>query len=224
MLPRACLPDAILPTREDECRESGASVFNANAVKAVSDAACLLWYSWSSGAPIACRCRACLRAPAHRVTPTCRRSSGHAVFALMIWWAAGGSMVHRLHAAESALPLVLSADQREAIARAFAPTLVLHPLEEYLPISSMFPLGADTAPEAWPTRVVEYRALSLAEKLEPARRWDTACFHASSAVGAKSSSNTGVTTCTTRSPSAVAGCLTVSVTTTRTISNASILS
>ena len=61
---------------------------------------------------------------------------------------------------------MLSAPQRAAIARAFAPTLVLHPLEEYFPISSMFPLGADTAPEAWSTRVSRYRALSLAEKLE----------------------------------------------------------
>ena len=95
-----------------------------------------------------------------------RRSGAGVVFALVVWWAAGGLTPHRLHAAASVSPLVLSGAQRAAIARAFAPTLVLHPLEEYFPISSMFPHGADTAPEAWPTRVSHYRALSLAEKLE----------------------------------------------------------
>jgi hypothetical protein len=69
-------------------------------------------------------------------------------------------------------PLVLSAAQRAAIARVFAPTLMFHPLEEYFPTNSI-PLsphdGLFTAqPEGWPARVERYRALSTDEKLQRA--------------------------------------------------------
>jgi hypothetical protein len=66
-------------------------------------------------------------------------------------------------------PLLLSTAQRTAIAAAFAPTLLFHPLEEYFPTNSM-PLSAyddlfTAQPEGWPARVARYRALSRVEKL-----------------------------------------------------------
>ena len=69
-------------------------------------------------------------------------------------------------------PLVLSAAQRAAIARVFAPTLLFHPLEEYFPTNSI-PLSAHDGlftaqPEGWPARVERYRSLSAAEKLQRA--------------------------------------------------------
>lgn len=93
------------------------------------------------------------------------RSPGRAFFAVIVCWAAGGFTARHLYAAESPSPLDLSVAQRGAIARAFAPVLVMHPLEEYLPVSSMFPRDGDAAPEAWRTRVARYRALSPEEKL-----------------------------------------------------------
>jgi hypothetical protein len=90
--------------------------------------------------------------------------SGRAFFLLICWWAAGGFTAQHLHAAESLSAPVLSPNEREAIARAFAPTLVLHPLEEYLPLSSMLPLGDDITPDPWPTRVARYKELSPEEK------------------------------------------------------------
>jgi hypothetical protein len=57
-----------------------------------------------------------------------------------------------------------SAAQALAIARAFAPTLVFHPDEPYFPTSAMAP----GAPETWGARVDQYRALSMAEKLDRA--------------------------------------------------------
>ena len=90
-----------------------------------------------------------------------------------------------LEAADAPIPLRLSAAQQATVARAFAPTLVFHPLERYFPISPMLRLGADSVLavaragqgdqqtalaglEAWPTRVAGYRALSLAQKLQRA--------------------------------------------------------
>jgi hypothetical protein len=72
-----------------------------------------------------------------------------------------------------------------AVARAFAPILVFHPLEYYLPISPMLRLGPDIVPpvarkvdddregvraglETWPSRVAGYGALSLTDKLRNA--------------------------------------------------------
>lgn len=92
----------------------------------------------------------------------------------------------RVEAADSFVPLSLAADQQAAIARAFAPILVFHPLEHYFPVSSMRPLGVagvagvaqdvngdDQAAlhvglETWPSRVAGYRKLSHAEKLHNA--------------------------------------------------------
>jgi hypothetical protein len=78
----------------------------------------------------------------------------------------------------------LAADQAAAVARAFAPTLVFHPLEQYFPVSPMRRLGsgavrsvarqvgeAETAPaglETWPTRVAAYGALPRSDKLHRA--------------------------------------------------------
>jgi hypothetical protein len=91
-----------------------------------------------------------------------------------------------VEAADSPARPGLTADQEAAIARAFAPILVFHPLEHYFPISSMLRLGADNAqslaepvngddqaalragPETWPSRVAGYRNLSLEEKLQRA--------------------------------------------------------
>jgi len=71
-----------------------------------------------------------------------------------------------LQAAESPASLPLSVAQQTAIARAFAPTLVFHPLETYFPINSMHSLGtALPGVETWPSRVAGYRGLSRADKL-----------------------------------------------------------
>jgi len=92
----------------------------------------------------------------------------------------------RVEAADSPAPLSLAADQKAAIARAFAPILVFHPLEHYFPISSMLRLGTDSVGgvaqevnaddqaavpaglETWQSRVAGYRTLSLAEKMRHA--------------------------------------------------------
>jgi hypothetical protein len=84
----------------------------------------------------------------------------------------------RLEAADSQPSLSLTSAQTAAVARAFAPNLVFHSREHYLPTSSMFPFGADAASEgqaarkggleSWSRRVAEYRALSLAGKLQRA--------------------------------------------------------
>jgi len=92
----------------------------------------------------------------------------------------------RVEAADSPAPLSLAAGQQAAIARAFAPILVFHPLEHYFPISSMLRLGTDgvggstrevnaddqaavrAGLETWPSRVAGYRTLSLAERIRRA--------------------------------------------------------
>lgn len=78
----------------------------------------------------------------------------------------------------------LSTEQQTALARAFAPVLLFHPLEQFFPISPMRRLGAEALPvvvpdaagdkepdaglEAWSARVAGYRALSTAERLQRA--------------------------------------------------------
>jgi len=83
----------------------------------------------------------------------------------------------RLEAADARAAPEFTTAEQAAIARAFAPILVFHPLEHYFPTSSMLPLGADVAPgsepsrpglEVWSSRVDAYRALSLAAKLQRA--------------------------------------------------------
>jgi len=92
----------------------------------------------------------------------------------------------RVEAADLPAPLSLAADQQAAIARAFAPILVFHPLEHYFPVSSMLRLGTDSVGavaqeveaddqaaasaglETWPSRVAGYRTLSPAEKMRRA--------------------------------------------------------
>ena len=69
-----------------------------------------------------------------------------------------------LQAAESPASLPLSVARQAVIARAFAPTLVFHPLETYFPINSMHSLGT-AGVETWPSRVASYRGLSRADKL-----------------------------------------------------------
>ena len=100
-----------------------------------------------------------------------RRPPGRAFFSLILWWAAGGFTVGLLHAAEPP-SLALSPAQHAAIARAFAPTLVFHPFENYFPTNSMRLSSSDDLlagrPENWPDRVARYRAMSPAEKLERA--------------------------------------------------------
>jgi hypothetical protein len=62
----------------------------------------------------------------------------------------------------------LSPAQQLALARAYAPTLVFHPQEQYFPANPRGPGPADGAIAAWSSRVEEYRALSTAEKLQRA--------------------------------------------------------
>lgn len=85
-------------------------------------------------------------------------------------------------ASERAEPIELSASERAAIGRAFAPVLVFHPLEEYFPTSPMFPFDSGDLPAFHdegmpdarmrlgnqPERVARYRALTDPEKLEHA--------------------------------------------------------
>ena len=58
----------------------------------------------------------------------------------------------------------LSPAQQLAIARAFAPTLVFHPDEQYFPISAI----GSTPTEGWAARIDQYRALSRPDKLNRA--------------------------------------------------------
>src|SRR3954447_3101417 len=103
------------------------------------------------------------------------------VIALILWSATGAVTPMPLHAADPPIPLVLSSTERAAIARTFAPILVLHPLEDYFPTSSMDRPGSDDLspdshrtggqgprPEGWPARVAQYHALSWADKVERA--------------------------------------------------------
>lgn len=84
-----------------------------------------------------------------------------------------------LHATDTSEPIALSAAERASIGRAFAPVLVFHPLEEYLPTSPMFPFDSDDLPafhgEGAPgvrtllgsqvQRAAQYRTLSTDEKI-----------------------------------------------------------
>jgi hypothetical protein len=89
------------------------------------------------------------------------------------------SAVTSVSAARPEPALVLSAAERMAIARAFAPVLVFHPLEEYFPTSPVFPLDSSRlsafseehladirARLASAERTARYRALSVDEKLQ----------------------------------------------------------
>ena len=87
-------------------------------------------------------------------------------FARLLLSVAVAIACRHLEAAEAPASLPMSIAQQEAIARAFAPTLVFHPHEFYFPINSMHSIGA-TEPEVetWPSRVAGYRGLSRADKL-----------------------------------------------------------
>jgi hypothetical protein len=85
----------------------------------------------------------------------------------------------RIEAADTSEPVVLSAAERIAIGRAFAPVLVFHPLEDYFPTSPMFPFDSDDLPAfqrasapavrellgSQPGRLAQYRALSSTGKI-----------------------------------------------------------
>ena len=62
----------------------------------------------------------------------------------------------------------LTVPQQAAIARAFAPTFVFHPDEDYFPTSSMVPSGTGGGVATWHARVEQYRTLTRAEKLQRA--------------------------------------------------------
>ncbi len=99
----------------------------------------------------------------------------HAVLGFVLLGAAGGT----LPAAAAERTVVLSTAERSAIARAFAPVLVFHPLEEYFPTSPVFPLDSSRVLEAaeehlldlrtrlgsHSERAAHYRALSIDEKV-----------------------------------------------------------
>ncbi|HEY6509987.1 MAG TPA: hypothetical protein VIY56_18320 [Vicinamibacterales bacterium] len=78
--------------------------------------------------------------------------------------AAFGLWPHVLEA-QSAFPIALSSSQQLSLARVFAPTLVFHADEQYFPTSSMPSSAADTAIEGWSSRLDQYRALSVQDKL-----------------------------------------------------------
>jgi hypothetical protein len=98
-----------------------------------------------------------------------------AVFALFV----ATLLAVPLHAADTSEPIVLSPAARAAIGRAFAPVLVFHPLEDYLPTSPMFPYDSDDLPEfhreggpgvrallgSQDGRATRYRALSAGDKI-----------------------------------------------------------
>ena len=102
----------------------------------------------------------------------------HAILGLLV----AASFAPPLLAADAAEPIALTGAERTAIGRAFAPTLVFHPLEEYLPTSPMFPFDSRDLPafhdEGVPGvrsrlgsqsgRVEQYRSLSADEKLDHA--------------------------------------------------------
>ena len=99
----------------------------------------------------------------------------NAVLGFVLLGAAGGT----LPAAAAERTVVLSTAERSAIARAFAPVLVFHPLEEYFPTSPVFPLDSSRVLEAaeehlldlrtrlgsHSERAAHYRALSIDEKV-----------------------------------------------------------
>ena len=118
-------------------------------------------------------------------------------------------------------PPVLSHAQQLALARAYAPTLVFHPQEQYFPTNVMSSVDVIGAIGAWSSRVEQYRRRDTATKLGDAAL-AYRVFTRIKDDHSKSSSSTGATTCTTRSPSAAAGCRIASTTTTRTTSNVSI--
>jgi len=60
---------------------------------------------------------------------------------------------------------VLSHAQQLALARAYAPTLVFHPQEQYFPTNVMSSVDGDGAIGAWPSRVEQYRGRDTATKL-----------------------------------------------------------
>jgi len=98
----------------------------------------------------------------------CVSHRSRVLITLILGWIAGALSASSLRADDLVSPLSLSSAQRIVVARAFAPTLVFHPLENYLPTSSMVPLGAEAGPETWRVRVARYQALSSAEKLQRA--------------------------------------------------------
>ena len=114
-----------------------------------------------------------------RVASRSGRANGRALVTLILSLVAAAFTPGNVRAAEPLFVLDLSPAQRAAVARAFAPTLVLHPLENYFPTSSMFPLGDDAVLrvdgngravlpvglESWQARVDRYRGLSREEKL-----------------------------------------------------------
>ena len=106
------------------------------------------------------------RAPLARQDPSARMTARRGL-AFILWTAAVLAPI-RLQAAEPLVPIVLSPSQQAAIARAFAPIMVSHPLERYFPASSMEPVAGRLRPEAWPDRVAEYQGLSQADKLNRA--------------------------------------------------------
>ena len=106
---------------------------------------------------------------------------------LSVWLVVGAVSLRcgSVEAADAPAVLSLTPSETAAVARAFAPILVFHPRERYLPTSSMIPPGGDPASllrkawsnaqgagspglATWPQRVAEYRALSLPEKLQRA--------------------------------------------------------
>jgi hypothetical protein len=98
-----------------------------------------------------------------------------ALLVLVLAWTAGAAV----SAGSAEQALMLSAAERTAIARAFAPVFVFHALEEYFPTSPIFPLDSSRlselseehladmrTPLARSERAARHRALSVEEKLE----------------------------------------------------------
>jgi hypothetical protein len=99
--------------------------------------------------------------------PFSRRRSRTALLAVTLTGMLGFSSPAIASDRPDAIP-DLSVEQQVTLARAFAPTLVFHPEEEYFPVSSMDSLTGDGPVEGWASRVGQYRALSPEEKLRRA--------------------------------------------------------
>ena len=69
-------------------------------------------------------------------------------------------------AADSKSLPVLSPTQQSILAHVFAPTLVFHRDEEFFPVSSITTSTGERVPDHWSSRVDQYRALSIADKLD----------------------------------------------------------
>ena len=99
----------------------------------------------------------------------------------------------------------MSPSDQEVIARTFAPVLVFHPDEDFFPLNSRDGVAAGDDPEGVRDRVAKLRRAVAARSSRACRRRLPRLLARRSWASNPSSSNTGVTTSTTRTPCASDG-------------------